>query len=194
MMEKKDILFGLTGLLFALSAVFMVISQNYSDDATNSLIDSIIKYETSGYLSYMELMNLNLLNSNSIDKNTELSMRNLICSFAEAYKDSSNPDIVILQQAYSQCMNLSIDDLIEERSRLINQSYQLQNLSDALSPFKGVRDNFENFKKFKRYSNYWQIAGLITFILGFFVFYYCLLEYFMKKALRQKELNGGTEK
>jgi len=165
----------------------MVVSQNHDNDATNSLISSVIRFETSGYISYRQLINFDLLNSNSIDKEIEFSRRNLICSTLVVYKEFNGPDSNITQDAFNQCMGLSLTSLLEQENKIINQSYSLQNLSDSIDPISETANNFKEFSNQRNRARIWQDVGYSTFGLGFLIFYYCSLEYiFMRKHLTQR--------
>jgi hypothetical protein len=185
MIEKKDILFGLIGFLFALSAIFLVVAQDRDNEATNYLIDSVIQFEKLQYLSNLEIINLELLNINYLDKDIELSKKMFLCSVALNYNLYNIQDTNFQQELYSECINSSsLEDILMHENNLLNSTYNLQNLSYSINPFQTLSDNFDEFKKLKRSSSYWKLAGLITFLIGFFIFYFCFLDYTFKNKKR----------
>lgn len=175
-------------VLFALSAILIGVSQNQDNKATDSLITTIIAFESSAYVGQQQVMNQQLLTLNFLVLGTELSKRNLMCSYARAYEDSAQLDQQLLTMLQDECFNITLKSNLESIDRTMNQADQLQNLSKHFDPLKDFSKSAKTFVDAQKSSDRWWFAGFVAFMLGIIGFYVCLLEcLFDKRAIRGSE-------
>ncbi|OQA67575.1 MAG: hypothetical protein BWY36_00678 [Candidatus Diapherotrites archaeon ADurb.Bin253] len=184
MIERNEFLFGLMGLLFALSGIFFAVSEAFDSKATNTLIMNIITFEFQGYLEDEQIISHSNLNTNLIMQTLEISSKNYICSVTEMYKNQPNPDQNAIQQGIDSCIDISTNEYDELTENILNRSNELKKESYSLETFKKFSQSMDKVNKLNKNSEIWRFVGIAIFILGFFIFYYLSLEFFIRKKLR----------
>ncbi|MFA5992775.1 MAG: hypothetical protein WC796_03650 [Candidatus Pacearchaeota archaeon] len=171
MLEPKDKILGIMSILFALSAISLAVSQSFEAKATNNLLNTIIQFDTSGYVSDVGNVNNYLMSQNSLNTNSELALRNYFCSFTLVYKDTQNPNQNFLVNLSEECINLSkLEYYANMSNSLLDNSYYIKNLSASINPFKSYEGDLKEFQNNQSIAFYTQMAGWVLFIMGLFLF------------------------
>ncbi|MCL5018426.1 MAG: hypothetical protein M1416_01515, partial [Candidatus Pacearchaeota archaeon] len=173
MIEKKDILFGLTGLLFALSAIFAGISQNYEMDSTRNLISPIIEFEKSGYISNNQMEIWEISSLGLLDRNFEVIKNSMFCSIAsfyvQLYKEQLSQGADTLKLMTDNCLK-SPTDYNDFISNSLSMSKELKNISNSIKPMDSLSESFDKYYKNKEKARIWEWTSWGMFLLGFFIF------------------------
>ena len=153
-MEGKDIIAILMGILFASSAMFMSISQNRQNSASDRLIFSIISLENSDYIRGLQT-DVDFSQTNLLIINNRMAINtNYACLALILAKDMHPFNQTIYEELKKSCLEPKYEEI---------KIGELRNYSD---PFLELNESFTFVKDYRAKSDFWQNLSIWSFILG----------------------------